>query len=103
MQYTYDDYIKARDAIRDRIGDCRPEMLLILGSGLGFLADEAETPIYVPYGEIPGFKSSTAPGHNGRLVFGRFCGKKAVFMVACKNFSCTENIRYSQNRSFPRT
>lgn len=80
MQYTYDDYIKARDAIRDRIGDFRPEVLLILGSGLGFLADEAETPIYVPYGEIPGFKSSTAPGHNGRLVFGRFCGKNAVFM-----------------------
>jgi purine-nucleoside phosphorylase len=47
-----------------------PRALVILGSGLGGLADETPTVASVPYGEIPGFVASTAPGHAGRLVFG---------------------------------
>ena len=38
-----------------------PEIALVLGSGIGPLADEVENPVYVPYGEIPHFKVSTAP------------------------------------------
>ena len=40
-----------------------PEIALVLGSGIGPLADEVENPTYVPYGEIPHFKVSTAPDH----------------------------------------
>ena len=47
-----------------------PEIALVLGSGIGPLADEVENPVYVPYGEIPHFKVSTAPDHAGRMVCG---------------------------------
>lgn len=47
-----------------------PEAVLVLGSGLGGLADSIEDPIIVPYKEIPHWPLSTAPGHAGRLVFG---------------------------------
>lgn len=57
-----------------------PETALILGSGLGPLADEIIDPIYIPYGEIPHFKVSTAPDHAGRFVCGILSGKKVLCM-----------------------
>ena len=42
----------------------------MLGSGLGFLADEVEKPIRIPYGQVPGFPEPTVPGHRGELVGG---------------------------------
>ncbi|MBQ8934537.1 MAG: purine-nucleoside phosphorylase [Lachnospiraceae bacterium] len=80
MLYKYQDYQESCEVIRDIIGDFQPETALILGSGLGFLADEVEAPVYVPYNYVPHFKGSTAPGHKGRFVFGKFCGKNVVFM-----------------------
>lgn len=56
-----------------------PDIALVLGSGLGPLADAVEG-IAVPYAEIPGFPLSTAPGHEGRLVLGRLFGRAAVVM-----------------------
>ncbi|WP_349364998.1 MAG: purine-nucleoside phosphorylase [Roseitalea porphyridii] len=53
---------------------------LILGTGLGGLAEEVEAPVHVPYTEIDGFPHSTAPGHAGRFVFGRLHGTDAVVM-----------------------
>ena len=47
-----------------------PEVGLILGSGLGDLADEISNPIAVPYDEIPNFPTSTVAGHKGQLVYG---------------------------------
>jgi purine-nucleoside phosphorylase len=58
----------------------RPEIGLILGSGLGILADEIEDPIKIPYGEIPEFPVSTVEGHAGQLVLGELSGKKVVAM-----------------------
>ena len=58
-------YIKERIAVS--LGDFRPELAIILGSGLGGLADEVEKPVVIPYGDIPGFSVSTAPNHRGRL------------------------------------
>lgn len=58
----------------------RPEFALILGSGLGELADQAENARVVPYSEIPGFPVSTAPGHKGNLVFGTLGGREVVLM-----------------------
>jgi purine-nucleoside phosphorylase len=57
--------------LRERLpADFTPRALVILGSGLGSLADAAEPVAVIPYGEIPGFAASTAPGHAGRLVCG---------------------------------
>jgi purine-nucleoside phosphorylase len=57
-----------------------PEIALILGSGLGGLADEVAGGVSIPYGEIAGFPVSTAPGHAGRLVAGRLHGRRVVVM-----------------------
>ena len=52
----------------------RPEVGVVLGSGLGDFADAVEEAVAVPYGEIPGWPVATAVGHAGRLVVGRFGG-----------------------------
>ena len=80
IMFTYQDYVQSADAVRQRLGDFRPEWLLILGSGLGFMAEQVENPITVPYGEIPHFPASTAPGHAGRLVAGTLAGKPVLVM-----------------------
>lgn len=54
------------------------EVGLILGSGLGELADEIEDPIVMPYTEIPEFPVSTVAGHAGQLVYGTLGGKKVL-------------------------
>ena len=58
----------------------RPETAIVLGSGLGQLADKLEEVCSIAYEELPHWKSSTAPGHNGRLLFGRLGGKPVVCM-----------------------
>jgi purine-nucleoside phosphorylase len=56
------------------------EIALILGSGLGELAQSIENPIIIDYKDIPNFPLSTAPGHYGRLVIGEISGKNVVCM-----------------------
>ncbi|MGJ9382438.1 purine-nucleoside phosphorylase [Salipaludibacillus sp. CF4.18] len=58
----------------------KPSIGLILGSGLGMLAEEIESPIHIPYQEIPGFPTSTVTGHKGQLVIGELQGKTVVAM-----------------------
>lgn len=60
--------------------DLQPEIGLILGSGLGVLADEIENPLKIPFNEIPGFPVSTVEGHAGQLVIGFLQGKKVIAM-----------------------
>ena len=57
-----------------------PDLALVLGSGLGGLADEIENPIFIPYRDVPGFPLSTAPGHAGRFVAGKLGGKNVLCM-----------------------
>lgn len=57
-----------------------PEVGLILGSGLGDLADQIKNPTKVKYKDIPGFPLSTVEGHAGQLVFGELSGKEVVAM-----------------------
>lgn len=57
-----------------------PEIGLILGSGLGVLAEEISNPKAIPYHEIPHFPSSTVEGHKGQLVIGQLRGKNVVAM-----------------------
>lgn len=70
---------EARSAIAAR-GGAQPEVGLILGSGLGDLADRMEGAVRIPYGEIPHFPVSTVEGHAGRLVIGRLGGRRVVAM-----------------------
>lgn len=60
--------------------DFRPELALILGSGLGPLADAIEPEAVLPYGAIPGFAPSTAPGHASELHLGTLAGRRVVAM-----------------------
>ena len=78
--YTYAQYEASAQALRQRLGDFRPRVLLILGSGLGALDDAVEDPIVVPYAEVPHMKFSPAPGHTGRFLFGPLAGPRVAVM-----------------------
>jgi purine-nucleoside phosphorylase len=69
----------AVEAIRQQT-DFEPEIAVILGSGLGPLADEISRPTVIPYDRIPGFVRSSAPGHSGELYLGELAGRKVVAM-----------------------
>jgi purine-nucleoside phosphorylase len=58
----------------------KPEWLIVLGSGLGTLADQLENKTLIPYSAIPGFPLSTVIGHAGQLVHGRLSGKSVLTM-----------------------
>lgn len=75
----YDQIQETAAWLLGRIGEA-PQVGLILGSGLGSLADEFEAAEAFDYAEIPHFPTSTVKGHAGRLVFGEFSGKRAVAM-----------------------
>ena len=57
-----------------------PDLALVLGSGLGGLADEIEDAVIIPYRDVPGFPVSTAPGHAGRFVAERLGSKNVLCM-----------------------
>lgn len=79
-QYTYQQYQESAEILRTRLGSFRPDVLLVLGSGLGALGDEVESPIVVPYQDVPHMKHSTAPDHKGQFVFGRLAGRNVAVM-----------------------
>jgi len=58
----------------------KPTIGLVLGSGLGDFADSLEDAVRIPYGDIPHFPVSTAPGHAGALVIGKKCGQTVAAM-----------------------
>ena len=76
---------EAADYVRARIGET-PRIGLILGSGLGGIAEVIEDKHVIPYGEIPHFVCSTAPGHKGQFVAGRFGGKPVICMQGRLHF-----------------
>ncbi|MBP6948362.1 MAG: purine-nucleoside phosphorylase, partial [Bacteroidales bacterium] len=71
---------EAADYLKKRTGRFVPEVGIILGSGLGKLADSIKDPIIIPYSEIPRFSRSTAIGHKGNLIFGTLAGKPVCAM-----------------------
>ena len=80
MTIPFIHYQESADYIRRQIGGFTPKVAMVLGSGLGFLGDVVENPIIIPYGDIPHFKASTAPGHKGQLVFGMLSGRPVAVM-----------------------
>lgn len=87
---------KSADAVR-RKTDIVPEALIILGSGLGDIADMLENKVEIPYKDIPGFVISTAEGHAGKLVLGRLEGHNVAVMqgrVHCYEGYNVRNVAY---------
>ncbi len=76
---TYDSVQEAAAFLRERMGD-QPDVAVILGSGLGPMADELEQPIRVPYEQIPHFPVSTVEGHSGQVIVGGLAGKRVLAM-----------------------
>jgi len=66
--------------IQGRIGARKPVLGIVLGSGLGSLAESIENPIVIPYRELPGFPVSTAVGHKGNFIVGELGGKTVIAM-----------------------
>ena len=77
MNYTHADYEKAVSVIRERTS-LQPVVGLVLGSGLGGLAERIQDQVAIPYHDIPGWPQSTVVGHSGQLVIGYLEGKVVV-------------------------
>ena len=75
----YEQYVKSADYLRERLPFV-PETAVVLGSGLGSLADEAEQAVRIPYTDIPGFPRSTVASHAGVLVCGLLCGHRVLIL-----------------------
>jgi len=69
------------DILIERLGGLAPRIAIVLGSGLGRLADEMSKPVRIPYEDLPGFPRSGVTGHAGELVAGYF-GSVPVIMLA---------------------
>lgn len=80
MNFSIEQYQQSADYLREQLNGFTPKVAMVLGSGLGYLGDQVEQPIYVDYQNIPHFKSSTAPGHKGRFVFGLLEGQNVAVM-----------------------
>ncbi len=72
--------VRARSRYLSPEGDLRPRVGLILGSGLGTLAESVERAEAIPYSDIPHFAPSTVEGHTGRLVIGALEGQPVIVM-----------------------
>lgn len=71
---------QAADFVKKQIGDRKPLVGIVLGSGLGKLANAVKDPIVIPYKTIPGFPVSTAIGHKGNFLVGEIEGKEVIMM-----------------------
>lgn len=80
MTQRMNAYTAAAQYITDCIKGEKPFVGIVLGSGLGSLADKIQNPVTIPYKDIPGFPESTAVGHKGNLIFGDLAGKKVLAM-----------------------
>lgn len=86
----------ARAAIAERLGARTPGIALVLGSGLGGLAERIADPVRIPYRDIPGFHVPTVEGHRGELVAGTLGGKAVLAQSGrfhmYEGYSAPENV-----------
>ena len=81
MDERYSKIVDAAKVLQSKIGNDRhPEVWIVLGSGLGRLAEQIEDAVTVPYSEIPGLPLATAIGHKGNFIAGRLGGKTVIAM-----------------------
>jgi purine-nucleoside phosphorylase len=77
--HAYEPAAEAAAVVRARFGD-RPDVAIILGTGLGALAGEIDVAASIDYADIPNFPLSTVQSHEGRLICGRLGGKTVIAM-----------------------
>lgn len=87
MQMTYYDRVaEAAAFLKTRLGALAPTVGIVLGSGLGAVAESVAGALIVPYAEIPHFPQSTVEGHSGRIVAGQLGGVPVVVMQGRVHF-----------------
>ena len=79
MRYGTADARRTADVIRQRVGDAAPVAGIILGSGLGRLADRITDRTVVEYHDVPGFPPPTVAGHSGAVIAGTLGGRRVSF------------------------
>ncbi len=82
---TFEDFEHAADSIRKRTR-VLPTLAIILGSGMGAIADSVDSPAVIPYTDIPGWPESTVEGHAGRLVTGMLAGRNVAVLQGRAHF-----------------
>ena len=80
MDTRIERIFKAAEYVKSYLGGKVPVAGIVLGSGLGKLADQIQNPITIPYKDIPGFPVSTAIGHKGNFIAGELGGKFVIAM-----------------------
>jgi len=76
----FEQVTEAAEFLHKAQGGLKPKIGIVLGSGLGAVAEAVESPVFVPYGDIPHFPLSTVEGHSGRIVAGWLGGVPVVVM-----------------------
>jgi len=82
----YEEVREAAKYVQGRIGKLAPRVGVVLGSGLGAVANGVTEKVVIPYGEIPHFPQSTVEGHSGRLVAGRLGGAPVLILQGRVHF-----------------
>jgi len=82
----FDQVTEAAAFLRDKLAALKPAIGIVLGSGLGAVADAIPNPEIVPYAEIPHFPQSTVQGHSGRIVAGFLAGTPVIVMQGRVHF-----------------
>ncbi len=77
---TYREKVDEAARAIQKVFPSSPDGVLVLGSGLGGLAESVEEKVILPYGDIPHWPVSTAPGHSGRLICGTLEGRRVIVM-----------------------
>ena len=80
MDERYNRVLESAEYIKALAGGRVPEVGIVLGSGLGRLADSIGDAVTIPYRDIPGFPLSTAAGHKGNFIIGQLGGKCVIAM-----------------------
>lgn len=81
-----DDIAKSAAIIRARIGALKPDIAIVLGSGLGGLADKVQNAVAIPYSDLPGFPRPSVQGHEGKLVAGTIDGVPVITLKGRVHF-----------------
>jgi len=79
---------ETKEFLDGRLAGFKPELALIIGSGLGGIASSLVKPLVIPYAEIPHFPKPTVHGHDGQMIAGEFAGKR--LLALCGRFHLYE-------------
>lgn len=82
---------QSRDIVLSKIGALKPKVAIILGSGLGGLADKIEQAVKIPYATLPGFPVLGVQGHVGELIAGKLGGVDVIALKGRKHFYETDD------------